>query len=188
VKIYTRKGDAGETSLFGGRRVPKDETRVEAFGSVDELSSALGVALARWPAQLAEWREPLRAIQSDLFTLGAMLATPEPAAARPAHIPALAETRVTQLEAWIDRLDEELPDLRAFVLPGGSEPAAALHLARSVCRRAERRAVTLSRAAEVDPVAIRYLNRLSDFLFTLARAANLRLGVAEVEWHPPEPA
>ncbi len=184
VKIYTRQGDGGETSLFGGQRVPKDDVRVAAYGSVDELNSVLGFVLARIPGELEGWREPLERIQSDCFTIGALLATPQSGAAKPAHIPELAEGRVGEIESWIDRLDEELEPLRAFVLPGGAEPAAALHLARSVCRRAERQVVTLSHGAEVDPVVLKYLNRISDLLFTLARAANARLGTAEIEWHP----
>lgn len=184
MKIYTRKGDKGETSLFGGRRVSKDELRVEAYGTVDELNSALGLAVARLPRELEEWRDSLIAVQSDLFAVGAILATPKTGAAKPEHIPELAEARVEALEDWIDKLDEELTPLKAFVLPGGSESAATLHLARSVCRRAERRAVALTNQEEIEPVVIKYLNRLSDFLFTLARAANARLGVADVEWHP----
>jgi cob(I)alamin adenosyltransferase len=184
VKIYTKKGDKGETSLFGGRRVSKDELRVEAYGTVDELNSALGLAVARLPKEMNEWRDSLIAIQSDLFTLGAILATPKTGAAKPEHIPELAEARVEALEDWIDRLDEELTALKAFVLPGGTELAATLHLARSVCRRAERRVVGLAKQEEVEPVVIKYLNRLSDLLFTVARAANARQGVSDVEWHP----
>ncbi|UCC72128.1 MAG: cob(I)yrinic acid a,c-diamide adenosyltransferase [Gemmatimonadota bacterium] len=184
MKIYTRKGDGGETALFGGRRVMKDELRVEAYGAVDELNSALGLAVARLPKEMKEWRDSLMAIQSDLFTLGAILATPKARAAKPEHIPEVREARVEALEAWIDRLDEELAPLKAFVLPGGGECAGTLHLARSVCRRAERRVVALAKLEEVEPVIIKYLNRLSDFLFTVARAANARQGVADVEWQP----
>ncbi len=184
MKIYTRQGDGGDTSLFGGQRVPKDDVRVAAYGSVDELNSVLGFIVARLPAELQAWREPLQSLQSDCFTIGALLATPKSGAEKPAHIPELAEERVAEIESWIDRLDEELEPLRAFVLPGGAEAAATLHLARSVCRRAERQVVTLSHHAEVDAVVLKYLNRISDLLFTLARAANARLGVADNEWHP----
>jgi cob(I)alamin adenosyltransferase len=184
MKIYTRKGDSGDTSLFGGRRVTKDDVRVEAYGSVDELNSALGRAVASLPQAMEDWRDRLIGIQSDCFTLGAILATPKSGAAKPEHIPELPDARVEQLEDWIDELDEELEPLKAFVLPGGSEAAAALHLARSVCRRAERNAVTLSGSDEVEPIVLKYLNRLSDFLFTLARAANARQGIEDVEWHP----
>ena len=170
--------------MFGGRRVSKDELRVEVYGTVDELNSALGLAVAKLPPAMQDWRDPLVAVQSDLFTIGAILATPETGAAKPEHIPELAEARVEGLEDGIDRLDEELTPLKAFVLPGGSESAATLHLARSVCRRAERRVVALAKQEEVEPTVIKYLNRLSDFLFTLARAANARQGVADVEWQP----
>ena len=170
--------------MFGGRRVSKDEVRVEAYGTVDELNSAVGLALARLPKEMEEWRDSLIGIQSDLFAIGAILATPKIGAARPEHIPELAEARVEVLEDWIDKLDEELTPLNAFVLPGGSETGAMLHLARSICRRSERRAVALAKQEEVEPVVIKYLNRLSDLLFTLARAANARQGVADVEWHP----
>lgn len=170
--------------MYGGRRVSKDELRVEAYGTVDELNSALGLVVAKLPEAMQDWRDPLVTVQSDLFTIGAILATPKADAAKAGRVPELAEARVEALEDWIDRLDEELQPLRAFVLPGGSESAATLHLARSVCRRAERRVVGLAKLEEVEPVVIKFLNRLSDFLFTLARAANARLGVADVEWHP----
>lgn len=184
MKIYTRKGDSGDTSLFGGQRVSKDDLRVQAYGSVDELNSALGVVVASLPQELEDWRGALLEIQSDLFTLGANLATLETGAAKPRHIPDLPESRVTSVESWIDRLDDELRPIKAFILPGGTEAAAALHLARNVCRRAERRVVALAGCAEVEPVILKYLNRLSDFLFTLARAANARQDIADSEWHP----
>lgn len=184
VKIYTRKGDEGETSLFGGRRVSKDELRVEAYGTVDELNSALGLAVAKLRDPMREWRNRLVTIQSDLFTVGALLATPKTGAARPEHIPELRDARVEALEDWIDELDKELAPLKAFVLPGGSELAAVLQLARNVCRRAERRVVALAKQEQVEPVIVKYLNRLSDLVFTLARAANARQGVTDVEWHP----
>ena len=184
MKIYTRQGDEGNTSLFGGGRASKDDARVEAYGSVDELNSALGLAVALLPEGFSDWRERLLSIQSDCFTLGAILATPKSGAKKAAHIPELPDERVQQLESWIDELDDGLEPLKAFVFPGGSESAAALHLARSICRRAERRAVTLARSEELEPVVVRYLNRLSDFLFTLARAANARQGASDVEWYP----
>ena len=184
MKIYTRRGDAGDTSLFGGDRVPKSHRRVEAYGTVDELNSVVGLAIARLPDALADWREPLAAIQADCFTVGAILASPRTGGRRPKHIPELSDDRVAELEAWIDRLDEELEPLRAFVLPSGSEPAAVLHVARSVCRRAERRVVALAADEAVDPVVLRYLNRLGDLLFTLARAANRRAGTDDMEWRP----
>lgn len=184
MKIYTRKGDSGDTSLFGGQRVSKDDLRVQAYGTVDELNSALGVVIASLPQKLEDWRASLLEIQCDCFTLGANLATPATGAAKPKHIPDLPAARVTVLEVWIDKLDEELTPLKAFVLPGGTPSAAALHLARNVCRRAERCVVALAKSAELDPGILKYLNRLSDFLFTLARAANARQGVTDVVWHP----
>lgn len=184
MKIYTRKGDTGETSLFGGERVGKDHTRVEAYGTVDELNSALGLAASLLPGEIEDWRDRLVSVQSDCFTLGAILATPKSGAAKPDHIPILPQTRVTALEAAIDELDEELEPLQAFILPGGSQCSAALQLARSVCRRAERRVVALADVEGIDPIVIKYLNRLSDFLFTFARAVNARQGMPDVEWHP----
>ena len=184
MKIYTRKGDGGETSLFGGKQVSKDDIRVEAYGTVDELNSFLGLAIAKLPDVMNDWRERLTSIQSDCFTLGAILATPKTDAEKPEHVPDLQDSRIEQLEKWIDELDDELEPLKAFVLPGGSEAAATLHAARSVCRRAERRVVALAKHEEVEDVVVRYMNRLSDLLFTLARAANARLGTADVEWHP----
>ena len=187
MKIYTKTGDRGETGLFGGHRVRKDDARVEAYGEVDELNSVLGVAAARLDgAGQADVSAELRRIQADLFTIGANLATPRPEdRGRPnAHIPELDSGRVPALEQWIDRAEEELEPLRTFVLPGGTEAAAFLHLARTVCRRAERRAVTLAREAHIDETFLVYLNRLSDLLFVLARLANRRAGVQDVPWTP----
>lgn len=183
MKIYTRTGDEGETGLFGGGRVPKDDLRVEAYGAVDELNSALGVVVSQLGGATAEWSEPLRGIQSDLFAVGAILATPKGAKSA-ARVPELGEGRVSEMESWIDALDRELTPLKAFILPGGAPLAAQLHLARTACRRAERRVVALSRGAEVPALLLKYLNRLSDLLFVLARAANARAGVADVEWKP----
>lgn len=184
MKIYTRKGDEGETSLFGGARVPKNDIRVEAYGTVDELNSVLGLAVSALPDSMDEWRARLQAIQADCFTLGAILATPDIGEAKPKHIPDLPHARVTRLEEWIDKLDEEVESLQAFVLPGGSGSAASLHQARSVCRRAERRVVALTQLQQLDGIVLRYLNRLSDFLFAVARVANARQGVPDSEWHP----
>jgi cob(I)alamin adenosyltransferase len=187
LRIYTRTGDRGETGLFGGQRVAKDDARVEAYGDVDELNSVLGVAIVALDAESGgAIADGLRGLQSDLFTVGANLATPAPADGGRAssHIPALPPSRIAEMEAWIDRAEEELEPLKAFVLPGGSAAAAQLHLARTVCRRAERRVVTLAREAEVGTEWIVFLNRLSDLLFTLARLANARAGVADVPWVP----
>jgi cob(I)alamin adenosyltransferase len=180
LKIYTRTGDAGETGLFGGGRVAKDHGRVAAYGDVDELNSAIGVARATEPALLDEL---LEAIQRDLFAIGGHLATPDPARVRAALEKAeLSADRVSELERAIDGADAELPPLKAFVLPGGTPKAAALHLARTICRRAERSVVHLARTDEVHPLFVVYLNRLSDFLFTAARLANHRAGAADVTW------
>ena len=182
LKIYTKTGDRGETGLFGGARVPKDDARVEAYGDVDELNSVLGLAVAA--SGDGEIAAGLRAIQTDLFTLGARLATPAPEDGGRDNpwIPRLDPARVAELEAWIDRAEEELEPLQNFVLPGGAPAAAALHLARTVCRRAERRVVTLAHTVEIPELVVMYLNRLSDLLFVLARVANRRAGAGEVTW------
>lgn len=181
MKIYTRTGDEGETGLFGGGRVPKDHARVQAYGDVDELNSAVGVARATAPLDFFD--ALLETVQRDLFALGGQLATPDPAKVRKALEKAeLTEARVTGFERIMDEADGELPPLRAFVLPAGTPKAAALHLARTVCRRAERNVVTLSHEAEIPELFLVYLNRLSDLLFTLARLANHRAGVGDVTW------
>ncbi len=182
MKVYTRRGDGGETSLFGGARVPKDAVRVGAYGGVDELNAALGVALASLDDP--DLTEGLRGIQSSLFDLGGELATPdvEERETRGKGIPRVQAADVEALEAWIDRLDAEIEPLQSFILPGGAPAAAQLHLARTICRRAERELVSLARAEQVAELPLRYLNRLSDLLFTLARAVNQRAGVAEPEW------
>jgi len=181
MKIYTRGGDKGETALFGGGRVGKDALRVEAMGGVDELNAVLGWAM---PAVADDTvRARLESVQHDLFALGAELATPAPAAGRTRpETPGLPEGRVAELEGWIDEAEETLPALTAFVLPGGVAGAAALHLARTVCRRAERSVVRLSHADEVGSEVIAYLNRLSDLLFVLARGENHRAGAGDIEW------
>jgi len=182
VKIYTRTGDGGETSLMGAGRVPKDHLRVRAYGDVDEANAAVGLARTTAPRDLAD--DLLTAIQHDLFTIGGALATPEPdrvGAAQRVKVVVAAE-RISALEAAIDAADTELPALKAFVLPGGTPKAAALHLARTVCRRAERTVVHLSHTEHVPDEVLVYLNRLSDLLFTLARLANLRARVDDVTW------
>ena len=181
MRIYTRTGDRGETSLFGGGRVPKDHPRATAYGEVDELNSCLGLVRATAPATFFD-RE-LEEVQRDLFSIGGHLATPDPERVAKALAKAtLSAERVAEFERMIDRADAELSPLRAFVLPAGSAKAAALHVARTVCRRAERSVVTLSREAEVPELFLAYLNRLSDLLFTLARLANHRDGVGDVTW------
>lgn len=181
MKIYTRTGDRGETGLFGGGRVAKDHPRVRAYGDVDELNSAIGVARAAPPAGFED--ALLDAIQRDLFTIGARLATLDTTRVpKAADRMALDPARVAALETAIDRADQVLPALRAFVLPGGGAKAAALHLARTICRRAEREVVALARDdADLDGIVV-YLNRLSDLLFTLARLANHEAGTGDVTW------
>jgi cob(I)alamin adenosyltransferase len=181
VKIYTRTGDGGETSLFGGGRVPKDAIRVAAYGSVDELNAALGFAASLEPTELAA--ELIDGIQRDLFAIGAQLASPDPAKVEKTLAKAqLTESRIGELEQAIDEVDAELPSLTAFVLPGGSPKAAALHVARTSCRRAERHVVALGHHEAVPAIVLKYLNRLSDLLFTLARLANHRGGTADRTW------
>jgi cob(I)alamin adenosyltransferase len=184
MKIYTRTGDEGETLLFGGGRVRKHDARVEAYGNVDELNSVLGWALTQLEDPSS--RERLSQIQHDLFALGAELATPPQVGNRPRpETPALPLERVAMMEGWIDEADLELPELRAFVLPGGTGGAAALHLARTVCRRAERSVVRLAEMESVSTDIITYLNRLSDLLFVLARLENQRAGLDDVRWVKP---
>lgn len=180
AKIYTRRGDDGSTGLFGGPRVRKDDLRVSVYGDVDELNSVLGLAREELSADL---REVVVTLQSELFTLGSELATPDLSKA-PKSVPRIAGEHVTRLEQQIDRLAAELPPQTHFLLPAGSRGGALLHLARTVCRRAERGAVSLARTEAVSPEALAYLNRLSDLLFTMARAANVRSGAPEVPWIP----
>jgi cob(I)alamin adenosyltransferase len=179
VKIYTKTGDSGETSLFDQTRVPKSDPRVDAYGEVDELNACLGLARAAGVDE--DVNAVLADVQRDLFALGARLADPSSKIAPRVAKAGIDEGHVARLEQAIDRLDAELPPLQRFILPGGSRGGAALHLARTVCRRAERRAVALG-AAAAEPIAIVYLNRLSDLLFVLARAVNHRSGVPETEW------
>jgi cob(I)alamin adenosyltransferase len=181
VKIYTRTGDRGETALFGGGRVPKDHLRVAAYGDVDELNSSIGAAMAIEPVAFES--ALLESIQRDLFSIGGRLASPDPEKVAKALVKAaIPESRISDLESAIDRADTELTPLTAFVLPGGTSKAAALHVARTVCRRAERATVALDHAEGVSPLIVTYLNRLSDLLFTLARLANHRAGVADRAW------
>ena len=189
MKIYTRTGDQGDTGLFGGSRVPKTDPRVRAYGAVDELNAALGLALSLDRSGDAEAVLPddrLAAIQEDLFAVGARLAADDPERAyRRGLIPPLEEGRIEALEAWIDEMDEELPELDAFILPGGSPAGAQLHVARTVCRRAERQVVGLAEEhPDLRERVIPYLNRLSDVLFTLARWTNREAGDQERRWMP----
>jgi cob(I)alamin adenosyltransferase len=181
-RLYTKSGDDGTTALFGGGRVAKDDARVEAYGAVDELNSAIGVASAFIESERV--RRELAPIQNDLFDLGAELASEtagEKAAAFGKRFGEGGE-QVARLEALTDKLDGALPPLRTFILPSGAKGGALLHLCRTVCRRAERRVVTLSRSEPVNPEVSRYLNRLSDLLFAMARYVNAEAGEAETPW------
>ncbi|GBC93118.1 Cob(I)yrinic acid a,c-diamide adenosyltransferase [bacterium HR15] len=182
MRIYTRTGDTGETGLIGGQRVPKDDVRVEAYGTLDELNAALGLARCYIPHE--DLNALLERIQSQLFDIGAELALPPERAAQFASV---GQAEVQALETAIDQLEQELEPLRQFILPGGTLAAAALHLARTICRRAERRVVTLSHHSSVSGGIIQYLNRLGDLLFVMARVANHRAGVSDVPWKRTQP-
>jgi cob(I)alamin adenosyltransferase len=185
VKLYTRTGDDGTTGLFSGARVSKDHPRIEAYGTVDELNSHLGLAAAACGEHRFErrLREIVGEIQSRLFDIGADLATPE-GARNEAKIMRLDDRHVEEAERWIDEIDGSNAPMRHFVMPGGTELAARLHVARCVCRRAERLMVTLNHAEPVTPAAIRYVNRISDLLFAAARRANKEAGVVDLPWIP----
>lgn len=180
MKIYTRRGDTGETDLFGSGRVAKDALRVEAYGAVDELNAVLGTCAAAIADD--ELRRIVHDLQRELFSLGAYLATPEARHRESMGMHEPTDAAIAALEARIDAFEAELPPLERFVLPGGTPAAGAFHVARTVCRRAERVAVALDREESLAPNAVRYLNRLSDLLFVLARVANRRAGVPDVEW------
>ncbi|MDC3957993.1 cob(I)yrinic acid a,c-diamide adenosyltransferase [Polyangium jinanense] len=198
-RVYTKKGDTGDTGLVGGQRVPKDDDRIEAYGTVDELNSFVGaarqsilegVAVATTrpesAAPLRELADSLCRVQHELFNLGSLLATlPEDVHPRQ---PRVTAADVERLEEEMDRCQEELPVLRSFVLPGGSRANTDLHVCRTVCRRAERLCVSLARETEVDPLAVTYLNRLSDALFVWSRFVALHLGTGEVLWEPDKSA
>lgn len=178
MKIYTRTGDDGTTGLLGANRVPKHDARVEAYGSVDELNATLGVARALDPKHALDTE--LATIQGLLFRVGAELATTDSAMLQ--KLSRVADDHVEDLEKRIDRLEQDLPPLSNFILPGGSPLGAQLHFARTVCRRAERRVTSLAGREHVEPRLVRFLNRLADLLFVMARAANHRAGVPETTW------
>jgi cob(I)alamin adenosyltransferase len=186
MKIYTRTGDQGQTGLWGGRRVPKHDLRIQAYGTVDECNSLLGLAQTVCPTEL---NAPLTALQNTLFVLGADLASPEPTtpeeAQRSAFIPRISPSDVDILENWIDEWEAHLPLLTNFILPGGSPAAAWLHLARTVSRRAERMTVALAEAEPINSQAVIWLNRFSDLLFVMARYANFLNGQVDVPWQKP---
>lgn len=176
-KIYTKTGDKGETGLFGGRRIPKDDLRIEAYGTIDELNALVGLLADQLPVGAIP--AFLRIIQADLFVIGSHLAK-DPDKDLP--LPALPEGRPEEMEQWMDRWDSTLPPLKNFILPGGHPMISQAHLTRCVCRRAERRVITLHRESPLDPQIVPYLNRLSDFFFMLARKIALDLGVEEIKW------
>jgi cob(I)alamin adenosyltransferase len=177
--LYTRGGDKGETNLYGAGRVPKDSLRVEAYGTIDELNSCIGVAVS--VCKHKEISKPLKRVQGKLFTAGADLAT-ERGAKEDARVPRIGRKDTEQLEEMVDALQRKLPRLTSFILPGGSQLSSRLHLARAVCRRAERRVVTLGRAEKINPEMVPYLNRLSTYLFNLARYANVLEKVEDEAW------
>ncbi len=181
MRIYTKTGDDGETGVVGGQRVSKDDARIEAYGTVDELNAALGLIRSNSPRP--ELDELLAETQRNLFTLGSELATP---ADSQSWTPSITEQHLEQLEKWIDHWEANLPELRNFILPGGTPIAAHLHLARVICRRAERRVVTLARLCPISQVVIPFLNRLSDLFFVLARAENAQQGVSDPIWQPDD--
>ncbi len=191
-RVYTRRGDQGETALAGGQRVPKDSIRIQAYGAVDELNSFVGVAratvaeMAPGSPRFAPLAAILLRVQHELFNLGSILATlPEDVHPKQARV---TETEVAQLEAEMDRMNEELPPLRSFVLPGGSRLNAELHVCRTVCRRAERAVVELARAERIPGETVRYLNRLSDAMFVWSRWASHVAGAPETLWEPNQTA
>ncbi len=177
MAIYTRAGDKGETGLIGGKRVAKDDARIEATGQVDELSSVIGIVIAF--SDDNELREMLTKIQRTLFVVGADLATP---AGEKIAIPRLSPSKVSEIEALIDKVDADLPKIESFILPGGSKTASLMHLARTICRKAERRVIALNRHEKVNEAIPIYLNRLSDLLFVLARRINYRKKIPETLW------
>lgn len=181
MKIYTRNGDDGTTGLFGGGRVPKCHPRIECYGTVDELNAALGMAAA---AAQGEMLTAILAVQNDLFTIGSHLATPEDSPVI-AALPDVEQALIERLESQIDAADEVLPPLRQFILPGGTDLSARLHVARTICRRAERLVVAFAQEGRVEPTIIVYLNRLSDWLFVYARLANHQAAAGDIPWTKP---
>lgn len=177
-KLYSKTGDGGETSLYGGQRVPKHHFRLEAYGTIDELNAVLAFCLAQPDSE--PYREFIQSIQRDLFKLGAELAAPPGRII--AGLATVNEEQVTLIEQAIDKLSDKLPPLHHFIIPGGTALSASLHLARTICRRAERRVVELASRETVRPIIISYLNRLGDYLFALARQANQRAAVSEIIW------
>lgn len=180
MKIYTKTGDKGNTSLFGGTRVSKSDNRIETYGTIDELNSYIG--LIRDTQSDTARKAALKEIQDRLFTIGSHLASDKKS--KMERVPDLVDLDVEFLEQEMDEMDRDLPEMKSFILPGGHVNVSFCHLARCVCRRTERLAIKLSESVHVEPIIIRYLNRLSDYLFVLARKVALELGVDEVPWNP----
>lgn len=183
TRVYTRTGDDGSTGLADGSRVPKDSSRVEAYGEIDELNTIIGWArtIADESKNLSELSKQLASISNDLFDLGAELATPN---MNTGVSTSITQSRITELESWMDKMNEDLPELRSFILPGGTQLNSVLHLARAVCRRAERSIVSLNRNETIRPEVIGYVNRLSDLLFVMSRASLKAAGKEEFLWVP----
>lgn len=182
MKIYTKGGDKGETGLFGGERVPKDSIRIEAYGTIDELNSFIGLTIIEIKDQ--EVKELLNRIQNNLFTLGSDLAAPDNEKNKKHNIPRIKESHFGEIEKEIDKFDSRMEELRNFILPGGCKSSALLHICRIICRRAERRVVTLSNGVNLNPEIIIFLNRLSDLFFVLARYENKISGIEDIKWQP----
>ncbi|MEO1615955.1 MAG: cob(I)yrinic acid a,c-diamide adenosyltransferase [Planctomycetota bacterium] len=187
MKIYTRTGDAGSTGLFGGPRVAKDDVRIEAYGTVDELNAALGCVRSVGAGGGVDETldRQLELVQRELFSIGAELATPDP---DQFDLRVISTHHIARIESWIDEHEQGLEPLKQFILPGGTHAASILHLARAICRRAERRVVSLAdqEGVEISDAVIVYLNRLSDYLFVLSREVNSQAGLADVPWKKPE--
>lgn len=180
MKVYTKKGDSGTTQLIGGTRVPKSSLRIEGYGTVDELNSYIGLIRDQEVGDV--FREQLLEIQDRLFTMGSLLAVDD--SGTKMKLPGLFDADVENLEKWIDAMEEGLEPMKSFVLPGGHTTVSFAHIARCVCRRAERIVVDLGATAELDPILLRYLNRLSDYLFVLSRALTVQLNAVEIPWKP----
>ena len=181
VKLYTKTGDKGHTSLLGGKKVAKSDLRIEAYGNVDELNSFIGHLKDHEEVE-NRLKQQLYWIQEHLFTIGSILATEEDF--KGFELPKITDTEVTQLEVWIDKFDKEVPPLKNFILPGGHPAVSLVHICRTVCRRTERSIISLAHDAEVDQVILQFMNRLSDYLFIFARVLSKLLNAPEVPWSP----
>jgi len=179
MRLYTRTGDDGTTGLIGGQRTAKDDLQIDCYGTADELNAIIGVVRSGAPPWLSTLLEP---VQNELFIIGSHLALADGQSPSDWNLPVLQQSTIDRLEAQIDAAETELPKLRNFILPGGSESASRLHVARTVCRRTERLIVTFARTRNIDPLMVTYFNRLSDWLFSLARLANHRDGISDVAW------